>query len=154
MNAGCYGVGNHGTCVAKVLTVSRGGKLSERSPGDFATGYRRVELRGSGWARTSGSRCLVSFSPATRNPAPPPGHASKSCWEAHRGAAARASECWLGYSVTRPATTPGRLVEASGLKGHEIGGARISRSTQISSSTRGKARAADIEALIEHPATP
>src|SRR5882672_11620782 len=47
MNAGCYG-SETWDVVAKVATVSRAGTLSERSPGDFATAYRRVELRGSG----------------------------------------------------------------------------------------------------------
>src|SRR5207247_489002 len=46
MNAGCYG-SETWDVVAKVLTVSRGGKLSERKPTDFEAGYRRVTLRGS-----------------------------------------------------------------------------------------------------------
>src|SRR6267378_823366 len=40
MNAGCYG-SETWDVVAKVLTVSRAGKLRERSPGDFEVRYRR-----------------------------------------------------------------------------------------------------------------
>src|SRR5713226_1165223 len=46
MNAGCYG-SETWDVVAKVSTISRAGKFSERAPADFATGYRRIELRGS-----------------------------------------------------------------------------------------------------------
>ena len=44
-----------------------------------------------------------------------------------------------------------RLIEASGLKGHAIGGARISeKHANFIVTPGGHATAADIEALIEH----
>src|SRR5437660_4895256 len=46
MNAGCYG-SETWDVVAKVETISRAGKLTERSPGEFEIGYRHAELRGA-----------------------------------------------------------------------------------------------------------
>src|SRR5206468_6192148 len=50
-----------------------------------------------------------------------------------------------------PGKYAARLIEACGLKGHEIGGARISeKHANFIVNPKGKARASDIEALIEH----
>jgi UDP-N-acetylmuramate dehydrogenase len=50
-----------------------------------------------------------------------------------------------------PGDHAARLIEACGLKGHAIGGARISeKHANFIVNPKGKARASDIEALIEH----
>ncbi len=148
MNAGCYG-SETWDVVAKVLTVSRAGKSSERSPGDFATGYRRVEVRGS---RLGEDEWFLAAWFRFR-----PGDEKR--------ARARIKELLAKRIVEQPLELPNagsvfrnppgdhaaRLVEASGLKGHEIGGARISeKHANFIVNPKGKARSADIEALIEH----
>jgi len=148
MNAGCYG-SETWDVVAKVLTVSRAGKLSERSPGDFATGYRRVELRGS---RLGEDEWFLAAWFRFR-----PGDEKRARARIKELLAKRIEEQPLELpnagSIFRnpPGDHAARLVEASGLKGHEIGGARISeKHANFIVNPKGKARAADIEALIEH----
>jgi len=148
MNAGCYG-SETWDVVAKVSTTSREGRLSERAPADFDVGYRRVELRGS---RLDEAEWFVA------------------AWFRFRAgdekrARARIKELLAQRIATQPLELPNagsvfrnppgdhaaRLIEACGLKGHAIGGARISeKHANFIVNPKGKARAADIEALIEH----
>jgi len=148
MNAGCYG-SETWDVVAKALTVSRAGKLSERKPADFEFGYRRVELCGSKlgedeWFLAAWFR----FRPG-----------DEKC------ARARIKKLLAMRIATQPLELPNagsvfrnppgdhaaRLVEACGLKGHAIGGARISeKHANFIVNPKGRARAADIEALIAH----
>jgi UDP-N-acetylmuramate dehydrogenase len=148
MNAGCYG-SETWDVVAKVSTISREGRLSERAPADFDVGYRRVELRGSklgeaewfvaGWFRFRAGD--------------------------EKRARARIKELLAQRIATQPLELPNagsvfrnppgdhaaRLIEACGLKGHAIGGARISeKHANFIVNPKGGARAADIEALIGH----
>jgi len=148
MNAGCYG-SETWDVVAKVSTTSREGRFSERAPADFDVGYRRVELRGS---RLGEAEWFVA------------------AWFRFRAgdekrARARIKELLAQRIATQPLELPNagsvfrnppgdhaaRLIEACGLKGHAIGGARISeKHANFIVNPKGKARAADIEALIEH----
>ena len=148
MNAGCYG-SETWDVVAKVSTTSREGRLSERAPADFDVGYRRVELRGS---RLGEAEWFVA------------------AWFRFRAgdekrARARIKELLAQRIATQPLELPNagsvfrnppgdhaaRLIEACGLKGHAIGGARISeKHANFIVNPKGKARAADIEALIGH----
>ncbi|HEY6720640.1 MAG TPA: UDP-N-acetylmuramate dehydrogenase [Burkholderiales bacterium] len=148
MNAGCYG-SETWDVVAKVLTVSRAGKLSERGPAEFEAAYRRIELRGR---KLGEDEWFLA------------------AWFRFRGgdekrARTRIKELLAMRIATQPLDLPNagsvfrnppgehaaRLVEACGLKGYEIGGARISeKHANFIVNPKGKARAADIEALIEH----
>ncbi len=148
MNAGCYG-SETWDVVAKVLTVSRAGKFSERAPADFETGYRRVELRAS---RLGEEEWFVA------------------AWFRLRAgdqkrARSRIKELLAKRMAEQPLDLPNagsvfrnprgdhaaRLIEACGLKGYEIGGARISeKHANFIVNPKGGARAADIEALIGH----
>jgi len=148
MNAGCYG-SETWDVVAKALTVSRAGKLSERKPADFATGYRRVELRGS---KLGENEWFIAAWFRFR-----PGDETRARARIKELLAKRIAEQPLDLpnagSVFRnpPGDHAARLVEACGLKGHEIGGARISeKHANFIVNPKGKARASDIEALIEH----
>ncbi len=148
MNAGCYGSETWDT-VAKVLTVSRRGTLHERVPADFDIGYRHVGLRGvklgddewfvAGWFRFRAGD--------------------------DRRARERIKELLSQRIATQPLNLPNagsvfrnppgdhaaRLIEACGLKGFTIGAARISeKHANFIVNPEGRARAADIEALIEH----
>jgi len=148
MNAGCYG-SETWDVVANVLTVSRAGKLSERAPADFDWDYRRVELHGSKlgeeeWFLAAWFRFRAGDEKRAR---------------------ARIKELLAQRIATQPLELPNagsvfrnptgdhaaRLIEACGLKGYAIGGARISeKHANFIVNPKGNARAADIEALIEH----
>jgi UDP-N-acetylmuramate dehydrogenase len=148
MNAGCYG-SETWDVVAQVLTLSRAGKLSERGTADFELGYRRVELHGSKlgeeeWFLAAWLRFRAGDQKRAR---------------------ARIKELLAQRIATQPLELPNagsvfrnppgehaaRLIEACGLKGYAIGGARLSeKHANFIVNPKGKARAADIEALIEH----
>ena len=68
-------------------------------------------------------------------------------------ARSRWSRAWAAPLSTRRATTPGRLIEAAGLKGATVGGVQVSRQHAnflINPGGAGTATAADVVALIEH----
>jgi UDP-N-acetylmuramate dehydrogenase len=148
MNAGCYG-GETWDKVERVLMVTRAGELVARLPADFDIGYRHVALKtgelgaaewfAGGWFR----------------------------FDAGDGALARTRirellqqridsqplELPNAGSVFRnpPGDHAARLIEASGLKGCAIGGASVSdKHANFIVNPKGRASAADIEALIEH----
>jgi UDP-N-acetylmuramate dehydrogenase len=148
MNAGCYG-SETWDVVAKVLTVSRAGKVSERKPAGFEVGYRRVELSGSKlgedeWFLAAWFRFRLGDEKRAR---------ARIKELLAKRIAEQPLELPNAGSVFRnpPGDHAARLVEACGLKGHEIGGARISeKHANFIVNPKGKARASDIEALIEH----
>jgi UDP-N-acetylmuramate dehydrogenase len=147
MNAGCYG-SETWDVVAKALTVSRAGKTKERKPEDFEVGYRRVELRGS---KLGEDEWFLAAWLRFRS-----GDEKRARARIKELLAKRIAEQPLELpnagSVFRnpPGDHAARLIEASGLKGHEVGGARISeKHANFIVNPKGKARASDIEALIE-----
>jgi UDP-N-acetylmuramate dehydrogenase len=160
MNAGCYG-SETWEFVARVDTVDRHGRLRARSPEDFQIGYRHVRLQ------VDERRFTTEGEPP---PGPPPDEWFVSAWfRFRRGEGERARRRIKRLLARRIATQPlalpnagsvfrnppgdhaARLVEACGLKGFAIGGARISEShANFIVNPNGAARAADIEALIEH----
>jgi UDP-N-acetylmuramate dehydrogenase len=148
MNAGCY-ASETWDVVAKALTVSRAGKFSERKPIDFEVGYRRIELCGSKLGEDEWFiAAWFRFRPGDET------HARARIKELlAKRIAEQPLELPNAGSVFRnpPGDHAARLVEACGLKGHEIGGARISeKHANFIVNPKGKARASDIEALIEH----
>src|SRR5439155_1406357 len=152
MNAGCYG-SETWDAVAKALTISRAGRLNERKPADFEVGYRRVALRGSKlgeeeWFLAAWLRFRA-------------GDQKRARARIKELLAKRIAEQPLDLpnagSVFRnpPGKYAARLIEASGLKGYEIGGARISeKHANFIVNPKGRARASDIEALIERARAP
>jgi len=146
MNAGCYG-SETWDVVAKVLTVSRAGKLTERAPGEFEIGYRHVALRGAQLGRDEWFvAAWFRFRPGDQKAA------RRRIKELlARRLATQPLELPNAGSVFRnpPGDHAARLIEAAGLKGREIGGARISeKHANFIVNPKGRARAADIEALI------
>jgi UDP-N-acetylmuramate dehydrogenase len=148
MNAGCYGAETW-DFVDRVLTVARSGDLRERVREEFEIGYRHCGLR--------------------------QGRLGVDVWFAaawfrfRKGERARArrriTELLAQRIETQPLNLPNagsvfrnppgdyaaRMIEACGLKGHAIGGARISeKHANFIVNPGGRGRAADIEALIEH----
>jgi UDP-N-acetylmuramate dehydrogenase len=146
MNAGCYG-SETWDVVARVLTVSRAGELTERSAGEFEIGYRHAALR---HAKLGEDEWFIA-----------------AWFRFRRGdqkvARQRIKELLAMRLATQPLELPNagsvfrnppgehaaRLIEACGLKGQEIGGARISeKHANFIVNPKGRARASDIEALI------
>ena len=148
MNAGCYG-SETWEFVARVQTIDRAGVVRTREPGDYEIGYRHCALHagageGEEWFTAAWFRFRTGDATQAR---------------------ARIKELLARRVETQPLNLPNagsvfrnppgdhaaRLVEACGLKGLAIGGARISEkhANFIVNPERG-ATAADIEALIAH----
>jgi UDP-N-acetylmuramate dehydrogenase len=145
MNAGCYGAETL-EFVARVDTIDREGRIHARMPNEFEIGYRHCVLK-----RVADEYFV-------------------GAWFRFRSgdgkqARARIKELLARRIATQPLELPNagsvfrnpqgdhaaRLIEACGLKGHTIGGARISeKHANFIVNPERKARAADIEALIEH----
>jgi UDP-N-acetylmuramate dehydrogenase len=156
MNAGCYG-SETWQFVERVQVLTRSGELRERPASDYTATYRHVALNAAAAGSAAGSAQGAEewFSAA---------------WFRFRiGDGARARERIKTLLAKRVASQPlnlpnagsvfrnpegdyaARLIEASGLKGHAIGGARISeKHANFIVTPGGRATAADIEALIEH----
>ena len=145
MNAGCYG-GETWRYVVRVEVATREGRFAVRTPADYAIGYRSVR-------RADGSPPDGIFTAAWFRF--PVGDAVKS--------RARIKELLAKRIATQPLSLPNagsvfrnppgdhaaRLIEACGLKGHAIGGARVSeKHANFIVNPEGHAKAADIEALI------
>ncbi len=147
MNAGCYG-GETWRYVERVEVLTRGGEFALRTPGDYDIGYRHVAPRDASLHGEIFTAAWFRF---------PPGD----------GAAARAriKELLARRIASQPLSMPNagsvfrnppgdhaaRLVESCGLKGFAIGGARVSEMhANFIVNPGGRARAADIEALILH----
>lgn len=144
MNAGAFG-GETWQIVAAVQTIDRYGTLHDRVPADFKIGYRQVqgprdewfvgaELQlpaGDGVAAQALSKQLLERRNQTQPTSQP------SCGSVFRNP---------------PGDHAARLIEAAGLKGYRIGGACVSEKHANFIVNTGRARAADIEALIEHVA--
>src|SRR5258708_14920437 len=123
MNAGCYG-SETWDVVAKVLTISRAGKSSERKATDFEVGYRRVTLRGSKlgegeWFLAAWFRFRAGDEKRAR---------ARIKELLAKRIAEQPLELPNAGSVFRnpPGDHAARLVEGSRLKGHAIAGPRIS----------------------------
>lgn len=143
MNAGCHG-GQTWDLVERVLMVNRRGELTERSPEEFAVGYRHVGLRG---------KCDEWFVAAWLALSEGEGEASR----------ARMKEMLDKRAATQPLSLPNagsvfrnppedhaaRLIQEAGLKGLRQGGAQVSeKHANFIVNAEGKATAADIETLI------
>ncbi len=148
MNAGCYG-GATWRLIDRVLMLDSQGELKERRADDFDIGYRHVGLCAGldEWFVAGWFRLPVGDGEASRE---------------------RIRELLEKRSATQPLQLPNagsvfrnppddhaaRLIEAAGLKGREIGGARVSeRHANFIVNPDGRASATDIETLIEQVQT-
>jgi UDP-N-acetylenolpyruvoylglucosamine reductase len=146
MNAGCYG-GETWSYVARVEILLRDGSFVVRTPAEYAVGYRSVR-------RADGTAADGIFTAAWFRF--PLGDSM--------AARARIRELLAKRIATQPLNLPNagsvfrnpgndhaaRLIERCGLKGHAVGGARISeKHANFIVNPDGKATATDIEALIE-----
>ena len=142
MNAGCYG-SETWQVVPKVLVVSRGGKVLERSRKEFEIGYRHVASGREEW-----------FVAAYFDLPKGDGEASRE----------RIREFLSKRIATQPLQLPNagsvfrnpandhaaRLIESCGLKGFARGGARVSeKHANFIVNPEGKGSAGEIESLIQ-----
>ncbi len=142
MNAGAWG-GETWSRVEAVEVIGRDGELRRRTPDDYVIGYRSVAGRhhdaGAEWfvAADLGFRAMQDDSIAAlllrRKQTQPLGE--PSCGSVFRNP---------------PGDHAARLIEACGLKGVTIGGARVSPKHANFIVNTGRASAADIERLIGH----
>ncbi len=154
MNAGCYG-SETWEKVARVRMLTRGGDLLERSPAEFEIGYRHVVLKPVA-QRTpqQGGRhpSQELFAAAWFRFGAGDGEASRREIKAllSRRIASQPLHQPNAGSVFRnpPGDHAARLIESCGLKGRQIGGARVSEKHANFIVNVGGATAADIENLI------
>jgi UDP-N-acetylmuramate dehydrogenase len=150
MNAGCYG-GETWGIVERVQTVSRKGRLRERTVGDYAIGYRHVALKSDA---------------QTGKPLESEEWFTGAWFRLPDGAQAESRQRikeFLGKRIaSQPLNLPNagsvfrnpvgdkaaRLIEWCGLKGFQVGGAMVSRKHANFIVNTGTATAADIEAVI------
>jgi UDP-N-acetylmuramate dehydrogenase len=140
MNAGAFG-GETWRHVEAVETVSRDGRRRTRLPTEYRIGYRNVQGPAGEWFVAA--RLRLEHGDA-------------------QAAQARIRELLMRRGETQPTREPScgstfrnppgdfaaRLIEAAGLKGTAVGGARVSEKHANFIITTGAATAADIEALI------
>jgi UDP-N-acetylmuramate dehydrogenase len=144
MNAGCYGSETWDKLV-QVQTLDRQGRLNERRPDEYVTGYRHVALKHTheewfigGWfrlARGDGAVARETIRALLK-----------------KRIASQPLKLPNAGSVFRnpPGDYAARLIESCGLKGIRIGGAQVSETHANFIVNLGDATATDIERLIEH----
>ena len=141
MNAGAFG-GETWRHVVSVATIDRAGVRRERAASEFQVGYRHVAGPAEEWFL--GALLRFEARPGVSNE-------DIRMLLARRKATQPIGEWSCGSVFTNP---PGdhaaRLIDAVGLKGFRIGGARVSEMHANFIVNDGTARAADIEQLIEH----
>jgi UDP-N-acetylmuramate dehydrogenase len=141
MNAGAFG-GETWKHVVSVATIDRHGIRHERPASDYSIGYRHVAGPKEEWFL--GALLRFEARPGVSND-------DIRALLAKRKATQPIQEWSCGSVFTNP---PGdhaaRLVEACGLKGFRIGGARVSEMHANFIVNDGTATAADIEMLIRH----
>jgi len=141
MNAGAHG-GETWERVKSVKTIDRRGELHERVPDQYEINYRSVLGPGNEWFLEA----VLKFDPA----------ADASMDTLKEMLERRKATQPLGLpscgSVFRnpPGDHAARLIEASGLKGHRIGGAEVSEKHANFIINSDDASAADVEQLITH----
>jgi UDP-N-acetylmuramate dehydrogenase len=141
MNAGAWG-GETWAHVVSVRTIDRVGRIRERVPGDFSIGYREVLGPSGEWfldvslelAQGDGKAGLARIRELLDRRAQTQPVGLPSCGSVFRNP---------------PGDHAARLIEAEGLKGYRIGGARVSEKHANFIINTGEASAADIRELIE-----
>ena len=140
MNAGAFGTETW-PAVREVETIDAAGKRRWRPASDYRHGYRTLDGPRGEWFVS----CRIVLEPDTEDRA-----GTRIRQLLVQRAAMQPTGARSCGSVFRnpPGDYAGRLIEASGLKGHRIGGAVISDKHANFIINDAGARAADVEALI------
>ncbi len=140
MNAGAFG-GETWDLVESVQTISRDGKLRQRTVKEFTIGYRSVEGPGEEWftaaelhlAGDEDGNAALRIKELLRRRAETQPMGTRNCGSVFRNP---------------PGDYAARLIEASGLKGERVGNAVVSEKHANFIINTGGATAADVESLI------
>ena len=144
MNAGCYG-GETWSHVLAVETIDRAGNLHQRAKDEFEVGYRHVAPRAPRDEWFLGG--TFAFAPGEEAPA----MARIRELLARRVASQPLAQPNAGSVFRNPSGDhAARLIESCGLKGYTVGAAQVSTRHANFIVNLGGARAADIEAVIQH----
>jgi UDP-N-acetylmuramate dehydrogenase len=142
MNAGAFG-GETWSIVAAVTTIDRRGCIRRRKPDAYRVAYRQVLRPTEEWFIA----CELQLKPGD-------GEAERKAIRAlldRRAATQPTGQPSCGSTFRNPVGDyAARLIEASGLKGHRIGGAEVSTKHANFLINTGDATAADMEALIHY----
>lgn len=160
MNAGCYG-SETWNVVVNAQTIMRSGKLLEREPDDYEIGYRHVVLRKKGKYLEHDDAPISNFLPVHQEEffvgarlrlLTGDGEMARREIKAllSKRIASQPLNLPNAGSVFRnpPSDYAARLIEQCGLKGLQIGGARVSEKHGNFIVNTGGATAEDIENLI------
>jgi UDP-N-acetylmuramate dehydrogenase len=144
MNAGCFG-GETWQHVCLVETMDRAGNIKRRTPNEFSIAYREVKDNLHEWFIAGYFQLKKGDKQTSLN--------QIRQYLDKRALTQPTNEPSCG-SVFRnpPGDYSARLIEASGLKGYQIGGAMISPKHANFIVNLGHATAANIEALINYAA--
>lgn len=143
MNAGCFN-GETWNFVTQVETMNRAGEIHLRDKTEFDISYRHVAGLKAEWFLSA----ICAFSPGDK----------ESSLQTIKALLARRAEtqptneynCGSVFRNPKPHFAA-RLIESCGLKGYKIGEAQVSeKHANFIINYQGKAKAKDIESLIEH----
>jgi UDP-N-acetylmuramate dehydrogenase len=152
MNAGCYGSETWDR-VERVLMLGRSGALRERKPADFDIAYRHVALKDarSGAGLGADEWFAAAWFRFERGDRAAALGRIKELLQQRISAQPLALPNAGSVFRNPPGDHAARLIEACGLKGYAIGGARVSeKHANFIVNAQGRGSAADIENLIEH----
>ena len=141
MNAGAWG-GETWRHVLEVEVLDRHGMRRTRTPADYEIGYRRVVGPADEWF-------LAAHLEFERKPGVKDS-AMRELLEKRRDTQPIGEWSCGSVFTNPPGDHAARLIESAGLKGFRIGDASVSQKHANFIINHGTARAADIEALIEH----
>jgi len=141
MNAGAHG-GETWERVESVRSIGRDGEIHERAPGEYTVGYRSVTGPASEWFLEATFRFDPDVMPSME--------LMKNMVERRKNTQPLGLPSCGSVFRNPPGDHSARLIEASGLKGHRIGGAEVSEKHANFIINRDSASATDIEELIEH----
>ena len=141
MNAGAYG-GETWRYVKSVETINRKGEIKHYNRDDFETGYRTVSLADDEWFIS----CTFSLNVSSQEEI----ERSMKTILTERAEAQPLGQHSCGSVFRNPDNDhAARLIEISGLKGRQIGGAVVSEKHANFIINTGNASSSDIENLIE-----
>ena len=141
MNAGAHG-GETWERVAAVRTIDRGGVIRERTPADYAVGYRSVRGPDNEWFLEATFRFDPDVVPSMES--------MQAMLERRKATQPLGLPSCGSVFRNPPGDYSARLIEAAGLKGHRIGGAEVSTKHANFIINRDDATAGDIETLINY----
>ena len=142
MNAGAYG-GEIWNSVTAVETISRTGDISKKQKNDFDISYRSVRTGDDEWFLSSTIQLKVSSKEVVEN--------SIREMLSVRAEAQPLGQHSSGSVFKNPDKDhAARLIDVSGLKGKQIGGAEVSTKHANFIINNGNASSSDIEQLIEY----